>query len=407
MQNPVKPKPAAKAERRKPAVKTPATAKSTAKSTANKSPAKKPAAKPAARRKRETRAPFEIGGVSIAAGSRATVNLPISVLFDHTPMTLTVQVVHGREPGPVLLVCAAVHGDEINGVEVIRRLLRMTSLGKLRGTLVAVPVVNTFGFLNQTRYLPDRRDLNRSFPGSPRGSLTSQLAYLFNTEVVAKCTHGIDLHTGAIHRTNFPQIRAVLTDPAVRRMAQAFGVPLLLNAKLRPGSLRGVGGDYGIPFLVYEAGEALRYDGTSIRAGFRGIVNVMRHLDMLPPPRREERRADLLDRQASVPPKAQVIAQWSTWVRAPAGGLLRDPVRLGALVEPGTRLGVVADPLGNAEARIISTVSGIVIGKTNLPVVNQGDGLFNIAQVSDPDSALEAVDIFRDDRESESAGDGE
>jgi predicted deacylase len=256
---------------------------------------RKPVAKvkPAAKAK-NTREPFEIGGVSVAAGERATIDLPISVLFDHTPMTLTVRVVHGREPGPVLLVCAAVHGDEINGVEVIRRLLRMTNLSKLKGTLVAVPVVNTFGFLNQTRYLPDRRDLNRSFPGSPKGSLTSQLAHLFNTEVVAKCTHGIDLHTGAIHRTNFPQIRAVMTDPDVRSMAQAFGVPLLLNAKIRPGSLRGVGGDYGIPFLVYEAGEALRYDGTSIRAGFRGVVNVMRYLDMLPPPKSAERKADRL-----------------------------------------------------------------------------------------------------------------
>jgi predicted deacylase len=356
---------------------------------------------------KETREPFVIGGVSVAPGKRATIDLPISVLFDHTPMTLTVRVVHGREPGPVLLVCAAVHGDEINGVEVIRRLLRLTSLSKLRGTLIAVPVVNTFGFLNQTRYLPDRRDLNRSFPGSPKGSLTSQLAHLFNTEVVAKCTHGIDLHTGAIHRANFPQIRAVLTDPEVRKMAQAFGVPLLLNAKIRPGSLRGVGGDYGIPFLVYEAGEALRYDGTSIRAGFRGVVNVMRYLDMLPPPKREERKADRLDKEATVPAKAQVIAQSSTWVRAPAGGLLRDPVRLGALVEPGTRLGIIADPLGNAEKRITSEVSGVVIGRTNLPVVNQGDGLFNIAQVSDADSALEAVDIFRDDRESESGADEE
>lgn len=369
---------------------------------------RKPVAKAkSAAKARTRREPFEIGGVSVAPGKRATIDLPISVLFDHTPMTLTVRVVHGREPGPVLLVCAAVHGDEINGVEVIRRLLRMTSLSKLKGTLVAVPVVNTFGFLNQTRYLPDRRDLNRSFPGSAKGSLTSQLAHLFNIEVVAKCTHGIDLHTGAIHRANFPQIRAVMTDPDVRAMAQAFGVPLLLNAKIRPGSLRGVGGEYGIPFLVYEAGEALRYDGTSIRAGFRGVVNVMRYLDMLPPPKSAERKADRLASEASVPPKAQVIAQSSTWVRAPVGGLLRDPIRLGALVEPGTRLGVIADPLGSAEVRIISEISGIAIGRTNLPVVNQGDGLFNIAKVSDADSALEAVDIFRDDQESESASDEE
>lgn len=351
--------------------------------------------------------PFELGGVSIAPGKRATIDLPISVLFDHTPMTLTVQVVHGRKPGPVLLVCAAVHGDEINGVEIIRRLLRLPSLSRMSGTLIAVPIVNTFGFINQTRYLPDRRDLNRSFPGSPGGSLTGQLAHLFSTEIVAKCTHGIDLHTGAIHRSNFPQIRAVMTDPKVREMARAFGVPLLLNAKIRPGSLRGTATEYDIPMLVYEAGEALRYDSMSIRVGFRGVVNVMRYLDMLPPPRKLERTEIENESENIVPPKSQVIAQSSTWVRAPAGGLLRDPIRLGAMIQPGTRLGIIADPLGTKEVRVISEIDGILIGRTNLPVVNQGDGLFNIARVGDTDSAQEAVDIFRDDREAETTGDGE
>lgn len=362
-----------------------------------------PAKQRLAAKDKKRQQPFEIGGISIAPGKRATVDLPISVLFDHTPMTLTVQVVNGRDPGPVLLVCAAVHGDEINGVEIIRRLLKLPNLRRMAGTLIAVPIVNTFGFINQTRYLPDRRDLNRSFPGSPSGSLTSQLAHLFTTEIVAKCTHGIDLHTGAIHRSNFPQIRAVLTDPKIREMARAFGVPLLLNAKIRPGSLRGAATEHDIPMLVYEAGEALRYDAMSIRAGSRGVVNVMRYLDMLPPPRQRERTEMENESENIVPPKAQVIAQSSTWVRAPAGGLLRDPLRLGSLVEPGTRLGVIADPLGNKEIRVISEIDGILIGRTNLPVVNQGDGLFNVARVADADTALEAVDIFRDDRESETS----
>ncbi|CAN0595625.1 unnamed protein product, partial [Laminaria digitata] len=182
-------------------------------------------------------------------------------------------------------------------------------------------------------------DLNRSFPGSPKGSLTSQLAHLFGTEVIAKCTHGIDLHTGAVHRSNFPQIRAVMSDPKVRAMARAFGVPLLLNAKIRPGSLRGVATEHDIPMLVYEAGEALRYDSMSIRAGYRGVVNVMRYLDMLAPARKKERKEIASEAENTVPPKDQVIAQSSTWVRAPAGGLLRDPLRLGSLVEEGTRLG--------------------------------------------------------------------
>ena len=198
-----------------------------------------------------------------------------------------------------------------------------------------------------------------------------------------------------------------MTDPKVREMARAFGVPLLLNAKIRPGSLRGAATEHDIPMLVYEAGEALRYDAMSIRVGFRGVVNVMRYLDMLPPARKRERAEIESESENIVPPKAQVIAQSSTWVRAPAGGLLRDPLRLGATVEEGTRLGTVSDPMGNKEARVISPIDGILIGRTNLPVVNQGDGLFNIARVGDTDSAQEAVDIFRDDRESESAGDEE
>lgn len=339
------------------------------------------------------REPFTIGGVTVAPGTSAIVDLPISLLFDHTPMSLTVRVIHGRRPGPVLLVAAAVHGDEINGVEIIRRLMRRRGLGALAGTLIAAPVVNSFGFINQSRYLPDRRDLNRSFPGSPRGSLTSQLAHLFTTAVLESCTHGIDLHTGAIHRSNFPQIRGNLVDPEVRALAHAFGVPLLLNAKTREGSLRGTGTELGIPIIVYEAGEALRYDTMSIRAGYRGIVNVMRHLGMLPQAKRQPTNI--------VPRVAQVVAQSSTWVRAPAGGLLRGSIRLGSTIEEGTRLGIIADPLGNKEVRVQSPLDGILIGRTNLPVVNQGDGLFNIARVTDTETAEEAVDIFRDDRESE------
>ena len=349
--------------------------------------------------KRVKRAPFEIGGVRVAAGTSAVVELPISLLFDHTPMTLAARVVHGRKPGPVLLVAAAVHGDEINGVEIIRRLMRRRGLSSLAGTLVAVPVVNTFGFINQSRYLPDRRDLNRSFPGSATGSLTSQLAHLFTAEILRKCTHGIDLHTGAIHRSNFPQIRANMVDPEVRAMAHAFGVPLLLNAKVRDGSLRGTAAGMNVPVIVYEAGEALRYDAMSIRAGYRGVVNVMRHLGMLPP---EKKRHENI-----VPRAVQTIAQSSTWVRAPVGGLVRETVRLGSHVGEGDRLGIVSYPLGADEVAMTAEFAGIVIGKSNLPIVNQGDGLFNIARVADAEAVLDAVDIFRDDRESETIGSDE
>jgi len=184
------------------------------------------------------RAAFALGGARVAPGARRTVDLPVSVLSDHTPVTMSVHVVHGRRPGPTLFVSAAVHGDEVIGVEIARRLLRAPQLDAIRGTLLVAPIVNAFGFLNHSRYLPDRRDLNRSFPGGAGGSLAGRLAHLFLTEVVRRSEFGIDLHSAAIHRTNMPQIRVGPASEATLRLAEAFGAPVVMVSKLRDGSLR-------------------------------------------------------------------------------------------------------------------------------------------------------------------------
>ncbi len=334
-----------------------------------------------------TRAPFVLGGTSIAPGTRANVDLPLSLLSDHTPISLTVQVIHGKRPGPTLLINGAVHGDEVNGVEIIRRILRHSSLKRMAGTLIAVPIVNVYGFLTNTRYLPDRRDLNRCFPGSATGSLASRLAHLYMSEVVSRASHGIDLHTAAIHRSNFPQIRCDYSDPKVRDLAMSFGVPVVLNAALREGSLRKAARDIGVPILVYEAGEALRFDDVSIRAGVQGIIRVMGDLGMIQQRRQHEAPAD------------PVISRSSVWLRAPEGGIFRARAKLGTQVAEGENLGTIASPFGASEFPIICSADGIIIGKTNLPNVNQGDGIFNIAKVSDPDAAAEAIDTFQDDWE--------
>ena len=164
---------------------------------------------------------FQVGGVEVPAGTRMAIDLPVTDLSTHIPVSMPVVITHGRQEGPRLFVCAALHGDEINGVEIIRRLLQLSALKKLRGTLIAVPVVNVLGILFQSRYLPDRRDLNRSFPGSSRGSLASRLARLFLDEVVAQSTHGIDLHTGAIHRDNFPQVRGNLSEEVMSKREES------------------------------------------------------------------------------------------------------------------------------------------------------------------------------------------
>lgn len=325
---------------------------------------------------RMTRPPIHIGGQSVAAGMRRTLEIPLPMLYMHTQVVLSTHVIHGLIDGPRLFISAAIHGDEINGIEIIRRLLHTSSLRELRGTLIAVPVVNVYGFVRQTRYLPDRRDLNRSFPGSETGSLTARLAYAFMQTIVINSTHGIDLHTGTEHRDNLPQVRAAFKSGDVtEQMVQAFGAPVILNAEMRDGSLREAAAAIGVPVIVYEGGEALRFNETAIRAGVRGILSIMRLLGMLKP-------VPLRMQKASARPiRSPVVANASTWTRAPQSGILRALVALGAMVNKNERLGLIADPLGEREEPVLASVSGVVIGRANLPLVNEGEAVYHIARI--------------------------
>ena len=331
---------------------------------------------------------FAIGGETVAPGTRRTVHIPVSTLSDHTPVNLSAHVVHGAAPGPVMFVSAAIHGDEVIGVEIVRRLLRAPNLDGMAGTLLAVPVVNAFGFLNHARYLPDRRDLNRCFPGSPRGSLAARLADRFLTDIVARAQYGIDLHSAAIHRTNLPQVRVSPARPDTMRLAEAFGAPVVVRSKLRDGSLRQAARERGVDVLLYEAGEGLRFDEFSARVGVAGILRVMAALGMVD--------ADGVEAPASRP----ILSQGSAWVRSPAGGLLRAFVATGDAVEADAVLGIVSDPFGEVEEEVRARHAGVVIGRTNLPVVNEGDGLFHIAEVrrsDDPAETLEALSAQLED----------
>ncbi|AXS38768.1 succinylglutamate desuccinylase/aspartoacylase family protein [Breoghania sp. L-A4] len=312
---------------------------------------------------------FVIGKDRIPAGSRKTVDLPFSVLSNHTPMTLPVHVVHGRKTGPTLFLSAAVHGDEILGVEIIRRVLRTPALDRLQGTLLAVPIVNAYGFINHSRYLPDRRDLNRSFPGSEGGSLAAQLADMFMREVVVRSDMGIDLHTAAAHRTNLPQIRTSANNPKTLELAEAFGAPVILKSPLRDGSLRKSASEAGVDVLLYEAGEALRFDEWSIRVGVKGILRVMKRLGMI---------AGKSSSSSKIKP---VVSRSSFWMRAPEGGILRLFKAAGDSVAAGEVVGIVTDPFGDVEIEIPAPEDGIIIGRTNLPTVNQGDAIAHIARV--------------------------
>lgn len=332
-----------------------------------------------------SRLPLKLAGEVINPGETRLLSIPAARLYTDTPIDLPVEVIHSRKPGPVLLVCAAIHGDEINGIEICRRIVGKRLLRRLSGTLLIVPIVNMFGFIQQSRYLPDRRDLNRCFPGSPRGPLGNRLANLIHTELLSHCTHVIDLHTGAIHRKNLSQIRGDLDDPAALGMAEAFGAPIFMDAKVRDGSLRAAAAELGIPVILYEAGEALRFDEPAIKAGVRGIMSVMRHLGMLPA------RTDQTPRKL-VPVKASR----SYWLRAERDGIVISKIKLGQRVKEGQILAYLASPFGGPEKPLKSRSDGIVIAASQIPLVNEGEALFHIAEFTTLRKATDSVEAFQE-----------
>ncbi|NMH64609.1 succinylglutamate desuccinylase/aspartoacylase family protein [Shewanella salipaludis] len=312
------------------------------------------------------REPFEFSGYQVAAGSQVSVKLAAAKLYTDTQLDLHVEVFHGTRPGPTLLVCAAIHGDELNGIEVCRLLLGKINAKTLSGTLLVVPIVNVFGFIQQSRYLPDRRDLNRCFPGSVKGALASRLAHLFASQLIAHATHIIDLHTGAIHRDNLPQIRCDTSDDTMLTMAHAFGSPVIMHSKARPESMRGYANALGIPCILYEAGEALRFSDLSIKSGLKGVTNVMRSLGMLKGRVRNKNNC--------------VRALRSYWVRSEADGLVNMKLKLGQRVSKGYIIANIVSPHGGDAVAIRAPTDGIIIGISNIPVTNEGEGMFHIAQ---------------------------
>lgn len=332
---------------------------------------------------------FKIGQVEVSPGERKRVNIRVAALYDFTDVNIPVEVIRGTEDGPVLFISAAIHGDEINGIEIIKRLLRKTILKKLRGTLIACPIINVFGFNNRSRYLPDRRDLNRSFPGNKEGSLASHLAWKFMKEVVSQSTHGIDLHTAAVHRRNLAQIRGSLEDAETARLARAFGVPVIINSTVRDGSLREAARRRKIPILLFEGGEALRYDEAVIHIGLKGCISVMREIGMLPrlPSTYEGLRPSL----------ETFIARDTYWIRAPHSGAFRQRKKIGDTIDSGELLATISDPFGLDRFPVHAAEKGLIIGASTIPLVNRGDAMFHIAKFTSSKRVRRAVALLDDE----------
>lgn len=313
---------------------------------------------------------FILGKNEIAPGTKKVVLFEAPNLNMQAKLDIPVHVFHGTKPGPTLCIISGIHGDELNSIEIVRRVHESLRVKKLSGTVITVPVSNVHGVMLQTRYLSDRRDLNRSFPGRKNGTLASRLAYGIMKSIIELSDYGIDLHTGAIGRINMPQLRVDFTTPESKELAKSFNAPVILDSKQREASLRKAASQLGIPIIVYEAGEALRFNELCIRAGVRGIFNVLHYLKMF------SSKSNYIHQKSK-----SVIAKTSRWVRSPASGLF-EPVKevFTREVKKGHVLGYIHDPfLINPSKKIIAPFDGIVIGQSMQAMATEGDALYHIA----------------------------
>lgn len=311
---------------------------------------------------------FRIAGQRIRLGESKTLSLKFSESYLGSEVSVPIHVLRAKKRGPAVLLTGAVHGDELNGMGIIRDILYDKPPKLVNGTLVCIPVVNVYGLEHHTRYLPDRRDLNRSFPGSPTGSLSSRLANLIFNQVVKSCNYVIDFHSAAIRRTNYPNLRADLSRPEVRPFARAFGCELIINQKGPVGSLRRAASSAGIPCINLEAGEVWKIERGVVEVGVRGVLNVLKHLEMV--------------RGKIVQPRYQTRIRKSLWVRAERGGTLSFSANPGDIVERGQVLAANYNIFGDERRQILAPCDGIVIGMSTMPVVKPGDPVYHLAILS-------------------------
>lgn len=320
--------------------------------------------------------PFEILGSQVAPGEKRRLALPVSESFAGATLPIPVTIAQGAAPGSSLCLTAGIHGDELNGVETVRRVLDQIAPSQLRGTLIGAPIVNLHGFRRGSRYLPDRRDLNRHFPGNPGGSAASRIADALFSQLIRRCDVLVDFHSASFHRTNLPQVRVDLRHPELLELAVGFGVGVVVHSVGLPGTLRRAATEAGIPAITYEAGAPMLLDEAEVKLAAQGVRRLLGELEMAQAP-------PFLRAEPSIFPR-------SPWVRAETGGILLAKVQLGDEVREGDLLGVVSDPISNEQIAIHSPHRGRVIGMALNQVVIPGFAAFHLG-IDTGDEAL--VDV--------------
>lgn len=306
-----------------------------------------------------------INNTEIAPGETASVEVNIARLPSRTHIDIMVTVARARKPGPTLLLMGGLHGDEINGVEIVRRIIEREHHIPERGTVICIPIINIYGFINFSRNVPDGKDVNRSFPGNKNGSLASRIAYYLMKDIIPKIDYGIDFHTGGADRSNYPQVRCILDDPVNRELAQAFNAPVTLHAKFRPQSLRQSAAKLDKRIIVYEGGESSRLDEHAIVTGIKGTMRVMNHLGLTTFPLED-------------PPYRNREFMHSSWIRARTSGIFQGEVSCGEEIRKNQVVGTITDPFGEFKVPLKSPANGCVISLNNNPILHQGDAVIHI-----------------------------
>ena len=306
-------------------------------------------------------------GETIPAGESRNVTLAVSESYSSMTVRIPIHIRRATEAGPTIFVTAALHGDEINGTGAVRHLIQDTEFCLLRGAVILVPVLNLLAFDRHERYLPDRRDLNRSFPGLAKGSLASRMARIIFDEIVSRCDYGIDLHTAAVRRTNYPNVRGDLTNPEIRRLAESFGSEIIVDAKGPAGAFRRAASEVGCPTILMEGGEVWKVEPGIVASATRGIKNVLRGLEMLGGPAKG--------------PAYQVVIEKSKWIRAERGGFMRFHIKPGDLIEKDQPLVTSTTLLGEEQNTLRAPFDAVVIGMTSLPAVGPGEAVCNLGHL--------------------------
>ena len=306
-----------------------------------------------------------INNTEIKAGEVSSVEVNIARLPSRTPIDIIVTVARAVEPGPCLLLMGGLHGDEINGIEIVRRIIERGHHIPVKGSVICIPILNIYGFINFSRNVPDGKDVNRSFPGNKNGSLASRIAHYLMKDIIPKIDFGIDFHTGGADRANYPQVRCMLNEPVNRELAGAFHAPVTLHSTFRPNSLRQSAAKLGKPIIVFEGGESARLSENAIEHGVSGTVRIMKYLG-------------LSDFPAEQPAYVNRVFMHSSWIRARTSGIFQSKVACGDEIQKNQTIGYITDPFGEYRTPLKSHTSGLVIGSNNNPVLHQGDAVLHI-----------------------------